>query len=191
MRDDIRITLKPGHSTFEDYDNKTRWDEVASQITADPQNMIVSSTDQVPGILELEEVSKQEMSANPIPNQSVAIRKELLELGVDWVPYSRIFQISIDGFSDSSADQNSNVSDYVPGALVVFDNHQHRKRWRAFYVLWNQQTTAGGMVMYVLPGEKKRGITRHSSKSITGSQIIHWQTILLSGDTGRNSGLYE
>ena len=157
----LKINLKEEHSTYIDYNNKdeiTRWTDRGATIPTGGPQLFTTITAQPARVINFPGVTENDLNSDIPANDSIAERKALIGAGVDWIPLSRIYKITIPQFP-LPADYVAPVAKtYVPGALVFFDLHPERKRWRSFYVLWHVWETEQRLVVYVTPGEKDEAL---------------------------------
>lgn len=157
----LKININEKHSPYVDYKNKeelTRWtDRGATMSTGGPQ-LLTTNTPQLLRAVNFPGITENDLNSLTPANESIAERQALLRVGVDWIPLSRIYKITIPQFPRPADYAAPVAKTYVPGALVFFDLHPERSRWRSFYVLWHVWETAQRLVVYVTPGEKDEAL---------------------------------
>ncbi len=182
----LRITLKEEHSTYIPYsepEEKRRWTDRRVEIPTEGPNLHSTNTPQRPSVLDLATVTFAELKTDPPSNDSVRQRQELLLAGVDWLPMSRVYKITFNRFPRPDGYTHPIVKNYIPGALVFFDNHTERNRWRSFYVLWHKWETAQQLTVFVTAGEKDEDLpslqidAAHAIRLYIGTQYQYEESL--------------
>lgn len=161
----LRITLKEGHSSFLE-EVEYPWLNRRIEIPVGEANLQITNSGSV-GVMDMVAVSSQDLRNRSPLNESVAERQALLKVFednpdpntiVDWFPLSRVYKLTFTRFPRPDGYVDPVAPNYIPGALVFFDSHPERRRWRSFYVLWHSWETSQRAVVYVTPGEGDEAI---------------------------------
>lgn len=148
----LKINLSDRASTFKDYDRRNNWRFDRIEIPAELDGPYEASNSQAVEVLDMEKVTEEEL-AGTTSSINLDIRRRLISEQVDWIPPSRVYQITFPNFLRPDGYESMEPKVYVPGALVFYDETPGKGRWRSFYVLWHSWGTDNRLVMYVTPGE--------------------------------------
>lgn len=181
--DILRITIPETGSTYRDYHRRENWRYTGIKIPLEHSQAIENAISQRAEVLNMGAVSA-EMMASESMEFTVQERKVLLGQGVDWIPTSRIYKLILPNFEKPAGLEDASPSTYVPGALVFFDEHSDRQRWRSFYVLWHQWVTDRELQLYVTPGEKEEELPRIRIASDTPIRFYQGRNFVSNGNLG-------
>lgn len=102
---------------------------------------------------------------------------------IDWLPDSKVYKITVSNFTRPPGYIREEPKDYLPGALVFFDEGEGQNKWRSFYVIWHKWVNNIELILYTTPGEKDEVLptinvtTDHSLRLYLGERF-HFSGIL-------------
>ncbi len=169
IHDPVKISVTQEMEGYIDYDDSEvevlPWTKISSPMPAGEPRRLIASATQTGAVENLQEVTEErlntELERGTPEDISRSVRERLGvrgKFGVDWFPLSRIYKITFRRFPRPAEYQAQEAKEYIPGALVFFDNQSERMQWRALYVLWHQWETPNRLVVYALPGEKDEAV---------------------------------
>jgi hypothetical protein len=144
--DVMKITLPEGHPLQVDYSNESKWQPgpVATIPIAETEPLTITAP---------------QRSLSTTPAYAINVideieRSDLLRQGIDWLPESDLYKITLSTEPALASYQQPGIANYIPGAVVFFDAGEGQNKWRSFYVVWHRLNSGGALELFTMPGEK-------------------------------------
>jgi hypothetical protein len=148
--DVMKITLPEGHPLRIDYADENKWQ---------PGPVAVIPIEEAePFIITPSQRSIRARSVHTIAVLADDERSRLLRQGIDWLPESALYKITIKNIDGLSNYQQPDTESYIPAAIVFFDSGEEHNKWRSFYVAWHSLNAAGTLDLFTMPGEKNESL---------------------------------